>query len=198
MSDEKLNVLYKAGRKWYLQHATKPEVREASVPAALTLAYALTTADARASQTKSYMNAHQKQSFDEQLAQGQQPTSAPMRTHPYLSTATHGSPPTCRSQVAGCGEHALVGGAYCTLKRRILPMWAVTSGTHVHVHVHVAQRHSSDMGRVLIEPRAHRMRAMPLCQTVTRSCSEGGRAPHLPQRTLSRPASSPANASHHL
>ena len=124
VSDEKLNVLYKAGRKWYLQHATKPEVREASVPAALTLAYALTTADARASQTKSYMNAHQKQSFDEQLAQGQQPTSAPMRTHPYLSTATHGSPPTCRSQVAGCGEHALVGGAYCTLKRRILPMWA--------------------------------------------------------------------------
>lgn len=75
VSDQKLNVLYKVGRQWYLRHAANP--RGASVKLLNRLPFRSRfppiTPHSRASQTKSYntFTASQKQSFDEQLGRGQ-------------------------------------------------------------------------------------------------------------------------------
>ena len=76
VSDQKLNVLYKVGRQWYLRHAANPQpTRCVKLLNRLPFRsrFPPITPHSRASQTKSYntFTASQKQSFDEQLGRGQ-------------------------------------------------------------------------------------------------------------------------------
>eukprot|EP00964_Phaeocystis_antarctica_P079632 scaffold49624_cov105-Phaeocystis_antarctica.AAC.1 len=60
VSDESLNTFYRRGRQWFALHASQPEMHASFHELLLT----------RATQIKSYVNASQRRSFEEQLDQG--------------------------------------------------------------------------------------------------------------------------------